>query len=89
MISPIKPASYSVKNKCPSAMAVMQRGPAARGRYSVFAKHRTVRRHAADLVGEVFSEPKVAVGADGDAAQRSVRRRDRKLDNASIWREPA
>src|ERR1700686_1652960 len=57
---------------------------AVRRRNVVFAAHRAVGRHATDLVGEVRGVPEVAVGADGDAAQRRIRRRHRMLgDGAS------
>src|SRR5262249_41291970 len=40
----------------------------------VFADHSAVRCHAADLVGDIFGKPKIAVRRHRDAAQGSIRR---------------
>src|ERR1700733_5042944 len=68
--------------------AVGEGGDAARAagwcRNIVFAAYDAVRRHAADLVGEVRGVPEVAVGADRDAAQRRIRRRHRMLGDAAV-----
>jgi len=55
---------------------------ASRCRDVVFAEYGAVRRHAADLVGEVCCVPEVAVGADRDAAQRA--RFDVQIDVKSV-----
>ena len=89
IISPSAPMSYCVKNSRPFDVATMQRAPLAGVGISYSAIITPFSIHSTDLVSEIFSEPKIAVGADRDAARRGIRCRNGELGDRAVARDAA